>query len=116
MATETKNDRKKGKKKNSGGGFLGGIRTYFNEVRTELNKVSWPDREDVIRLTRIVIIATILASIALGLMSIILTAVMTDYGLNAPWVFVVIFAAIILVTVINLNDALRSRLLERFRS
>ncbi|MDQ7033981.1 MAG: preprotein translocase subunit SecE [Anaerolineae bacterium] len=46
MATETKKDRKKSKSKD--GNFLtsmmDGTRTYIGEVRSELKKVSWPER------------------------------------------------------------------------
>lgn len=36
---------------------------YFRETRSELGKVSWPTREEGIRLTTIVLITTITAAI-----------------------------------------------------
>ena len=77
MATETKaeakeikKDRKKAKVKEGGStgnvvtNTITNIRTYLSDVRAELNKVSWPDRADVIRLTRIVLLVTVLSSLA----------------------------------------------------
>mgnify|MGYP001439609732 CR=1 FL=1 len=39
---------------------------YFQETREELRKVAWPDREEVIRLTLIVLGVTVTFSIFLG--------------------------------------------------
>lgn len=43
-----------------------GIIRYFQETREELRKVTWPPREETIRLSTIVLIATIISSIVLG--------------------------------------------------
>jgi preprotein translocase SecE subunit len=103
---ETKKDNKKPKVKEAGQGnivtnTLTTIRTYFTDVRSELNKVSWPDRADVIRLTRIVLIVTILASLALGAISIGFSELIR-FGLTQGtynWlIFAVIFVAVILIT------------------
>jgi preprotein translocase subunit SecE len=40
---------------------------YFQDTRDELRKVTWPEREEVVRLTLIVLVATITSSIFLGL-------------------------------------------------
>lgn len=87
MATETKT-------KNDNKGFLASIGTYWNEVRTELQKVSWPSRDDVIRLTRIVLIVTAITSIGLGALSVGMTLFLDEFGLNNPIVMVVLFVAI----------------------
>lgn len=39
---------------------------FLKEVRTELSKVSWPSRAQAIRLSLIVIAATVVAAIFLG--------------------------------------------------
>jgi len=39
---------------------------FLKEVRTELSKVSWPSRAQAIRLSLIVIAATVIAAIFLG--------------------------------------------------
>lgn len=100
MAAETKKERKKSKPKD--GNFLtntlSGTRTYFGEVRSELNKVSWPERPDVIRLTRIVLLVTILSGLILGLLSFMFSQLIKfgiAEGTNNWIVFVVIFIAII---------------------
>lgn len=97
MATETKKGRKEGG--NFITGFLSGVRNYLSEVRSELNKVSWPTRDDVQNLTVVVLAVTIASSIALGLISFILTIVVNDYGMAYPVILAVIFALIIVGTV-----------------
>jgi len=46
---------------------------YFSNVRSELNKVSWPSREDTRHLTILCINVTIASALFLGLLSVILT-------------------------------------------
>lgn len=46
-----------------------GLSEYFQGVRSELQKVTWPTRDDVRRLGIIVIVALIISAIALGLIS-----------------------------------------------
>jgi preprotein translocase subunit SecE len=94
MATETKKGRKK-----EDNNFLTSVRTYFGEVRTELNKVSWPTRDDVRRLTIIVLAVTVVSSLALGILSFILSIVMNDYGMQYPLILAVLFALIVAGTV-----------------
>jgi preprotein translocase subunit SecE len=108
MAAETKkSEEKELKEKESSGNLLENIRSYFADVRTELNKVSWPSREDVIRLTRIVLATITVASITLGLLSIVLAYVLNDTHFNAvldsirigkPLFLAVLFAIILGVT------------------
>jgi preprotein translocase SecE subunit len=108
MAAETKkSEEKEIKEKESSGNLLENIRSYFSDVRTELNKVSWPSREDVGRLTRIVMATIVVASIVLGTLSIILAYVLNDVHFNGvldtirlgkPLFITIIFAAILGVT------------------
>lgn len=103
MAAETKERRKKSKEKveetaAASPSIISRIRTYISEVRSELLKVSWPDREEVIKLTRIVLLVTIISSLLLGALSLALT-LLVEYGVNMPIIFIVIFAGIILGTV-----------------
>lgn len=67
---------------------------YLSNVRSELNKVTWPTREDTIRLTRIVIAVTIIAALALGLLSALLTQFM-EIGLqpNNSWILLAVIVA-----------------------
>jgi preprotein translocase subunit SecE len=46
---------------------------FLREVRDELKKVVWPTREEIIRLTGVVIIVTLLVGIFLGGADFILT-------------------------------------------
>lgn len=62
---------------------LAGFSEYFQGVRTELQKVSWPTREETRRLVTIVIIALIIASIVLGIISGFFTQLFT-LGLDQP--------------------------------
>jgi len=49
------------------------IASYLHGVRTELGKVTWPNREETTRLTAVVLGVTIAFSIALGLLDTFLT-------------------------------------------
>jgi hypothetical protein len=69
--------------------------------------VSWPSREDVVRLTRIVVAVIVLASIALGLLSLGLAYFLNDthfetflagFGLDRTPFLVGLFAIILGVT------------------
>jgi preprotein translocase subunit SecE len=51
------------------------IATFFNETRTELKKVTWPSRDELKQSTRVVIIATFLMAIFIGLVDQILSRV-----------------------------------------
>jgi preprotein translocase subunit SecE len=46
---------------------------FLREVRDELNKVVWPTREEVIRLTGVVILVSVLVGVFLGGTDYILT-------------------------------------------
>lgn len=48
-------------------GFIGRIKNYYGEVRTEMSKVVWPSREDLKTYTAVVLVATaIIATILYG--------------------------------------------------
>jgi preprotein translocase subunit SecE len=70
-----------------------GLQEYIAGVRDELRKVSWPTREEAIRLMRIVIIVTAIASVVLGLISFAFT-LLFQQGLQNPLVFVAFFVVI----------------------
>ena len=48
-----------------------GIIRYFQDTREELRKVTWPDREEITRLTLIVLSTTVAFAAFLGLMDLI---------------------------------------------
>ncbi len=51
--------------------------TFLKEVRDELGKVVWPTRNEVIRLTMIVMLVSILVGVFLGGLDYIFTSTMT---------------------------------------
>lgn len=48
---------------------------YFKQTRAELKKVTWPTREEAIRLTGIVLAVTVVMAVFLGLLDYLLTTV-----------------------------------------
>jgi preprotein translocase subunit SecE len=51
------------------------IKTYIAETRTELKKVTWPSRQDLIDSTRVVIIASLLLTVFVGVVDQILSRI-----------------------------------------
>lgn len=47
--------------------------TFLKEVKAELGKVTWPDRQDTIRLTIIVIALSVAVGIYLGALDLLFT-------------------------------------------
>jgi preprotein translocase subunit SecE len=45
---------------------MGSIITFFSEVKSELSKVTWPKRQEVIRLTLIVFLVSGIVGLYLG--------------------------------------------------
>lgn len=70
---------------------------YFVNVRSELNKVAWPSREDTRRLTILCINVTIASALFLGFLSVILTEFM-QIGLNPgnTWMLLAVIVAMVL--------------------
>jgi len=57
------------------------ITNYFREVRVELSKVSWPKREEVIKLTAVVSIISVIVGAYLGALDLLFTK-MLEYIIN----------------------------------
>lgn len=75
-----------------------GIINYLREVKQELDKVTWPTREDTIRLTYVVLIVTVISSLALGGLS-LFADLLVRLSLQTPAIFGVAFAVAIGATV-----------------
>ncbi len=75
---------------------VGGLREYFEGVRSELGKVIWPTREEARRLTIIVLVTLIAASIVLGAISLLFTELFR-IGLSSP----IILLAVMLVAIVG---------------
>ncbi len=67
---------------------------YFEGVRSEVQKVVWPTREETIRLTRIVLTTTVLSALALGIISLLFNELFSQ-GLRAPVIFGVVFVLVL---------------------
>ena len=80
------------------------IGEYWEGVRSELQKVIWPTREEIQRLATIVLVVTIISSLVLGLLSLIFSAIIAA-GLNSP---LVVFGGIFLLAVVAFGFYLRS--------
>jgi preprotein translocase subunit SecE len=74
-----------------------GLREYLSTTRAELQKVTWPTRQETLRLSGIVLGVTIVFSIALGLLDLVYGQLFT-LGFNTPALFIV-FAVIVVVVV-----------------
>ena len=51
------------------------IVTFFSETKTELKKVTWPSRDELKQSTRVVIIATFLVTIFIGVVDQVLSRI-----------------------------------------
>ena len=51
------------------------IKAFLSETRAEMRKVTWPTREELIESTKIVIIATFVVTIFIGLIDQVLTLI-----------------------------------------
>lgn len=80
---------------------------YLDGVRSEIAKVAWPTREEVIRLTWIVLAATIAAAIALGIIALVFSELFVA-GLNQPVIFIVITVAVVVILAVYLRRSNRS--------
>lgn len=69
---------------------------YFSNVRSELNKVSWPNRADTRRLTILCINVTIASAIFLGILAVIWSEFMR-VGLNPgnAWMLLAVIVAMV---------------------
>jgi preprotein translocase subunit SecE len=59
------------------------IRTFFKEVRSELKKVSWPKKDELIRSTSVVIIMILLTAVIVGVLDYIFyTLILASLGVQ----------------------------------
>ena len=73
----------------------GGLSEYIQGVRSELDKVAWPSRDETQRLTIIVLATLIASALILGIISAAFTELFR-IGLNAP---IILFAVIAVAVV-----------------
>lgn len=71
-----------------------GLREYLEGVRSEIQKVVWPSREETRRLTGIVLSVTIVSALVLGIISLLFNELFA-LGLRNPLVFGIVFVLIL---------------------
>lgn len=77
------------------------IREYVEGVRSELRKVTWPTREEALRLTMIVVLALIVTALVLGTVVLLYTELFR-IGLDSPVVLIAfMLVAAVVGVVIN---------------
>lgn len=93
-----------------GGNFITrpirGFLTYLANVRSELEKVTWPTREQTLNLTRIVLIAVIASAIVLGIISLIFSELFR-IGLDTPVIMVALIVAVSLIAIYYIRSGSR---------
>ncbi len=57
---------------------MSGIIRFFKEVRSELKKVTWPTRQELIGSTVVTIVVTIIISVFIGIVDRVLTVISTQ--------------------------------------
>ncbi len=93
--------------------FVARIRDYFGDVRGELLKVAWPTREEVNRLTRIVLAVTALAAVVLGAVSFIFGALTSSIA-DANWGTLAGLFTIAIIIVVAILWLIRDRLFPNY--
>ena len=53
------------------------VATFFSEVKSELSKVTWPKRKEVVRLTSVVILVSLIVGFYVGGFDYLFTTVLT---------------------------------------
>ena len=51
------------------------LKSFFSEVKTELKKVTWPSRQDLIDSTKVVIVATLIMTVFVGIVDQVLSRI-----------------------------------------
>ena len=60
-------------------GRIAQVGGFLVATRSELEKVSWPSREELIKATKAVIIGALLLGVVIGLMDVLLTWILVDF-------------------------------------
>ena len=66
--------------KESGGAarWVGATIEFLRAVRSELGKVTWPTRDELVKATRMIVILSIALGLAIGWMDLLLNLVLVD--------------------------------------
>lgn len=60
-------------------GFLQRVKNYIKGVQSELRKVTWPNKKELINYTIIVIALTLILAIVIGLSDVLLNQIFFDW-------------------------------------
>jgi preprotein translocase subunit SecE len=58
--------------------WVRGLREFFEAVRAELGKVTWPTRQELFSATRMIIILSVVLGITIGLLDWMLQKILVD--------------------------------------
>ena len=86
---------------------FGPVREYFDGVIEEVEKVTWPTREEALRLSAIVLATTVASSIALGIIA-FLYSLLFQFGLEQPLIFVALLVVVVIAGVVIYRRSNRS--------
>lgn len=86
---------------------VGGVREYIEGVQSEINKVTWPTREETRRLSVIVLVSTLIASLVLGLITLAYSELFR-IGVNQPIIFLAFFVGVVIIGFVLYRRANRS--------
>jgi preprotein translocase subunit SecE len=59
-------------------GWLSGAAEFLKAVRSELGKVTWPTRTELINATRMIVVLSILLGLVIGWMDVLLNLILVD--------------------------------------
>lgn len=86
----------------------GGLAEYLEGVRSEINKVAWPTRDEATRLTIIVLATLVAGALILGIISAVFTELFR-IGLDSPAILMaVLLVAVVLGFVVYRANSRRS--------
>ena len=59
-------------------GWIGGAVEFLQAVRSELTKVTWPSRDELIKATRMILVLSVVLGLLIGWMDLLLNLVLVD--------------------------------------
>lgn len=87
--------------------FFRGMRNYLVGVQEELDKVVWPTREELLRLSRIILVVTVFTAIILGIMAFVFNELFRQ-GFENNLLFLFFFIGVGVIYVVANRLAKRS--------
>lgn len=59
-------------------GLVSGTGEFLRAVRSELGKVTWPSRDELVKATRMIVVMSIVLGLAIGWMDLLLNLILVD--------------------------------------